>query len=59
MERVQRYSGDWVRVKADNNLVTFLRTQGYSEKAIAEICKWYVCSTTKSVSGKLPAGFKN
>jgi hypothetical protein len=48
-----------VRVGAENGLINFLRTEGYSERAIEEICKWYVCSTTKASSGRLPAKLKN
>jgi hypothetical protein len=48
-----------VRVGAENNLINFLRTQGYSERAIEEICRWYVCSTTRVSSGKLRAKLKN
>jgi hypothetical protein len=36
-----------------------LRTQGYSERAIEEICKWYVSSTTRSTVGKVPVELKN
>jgi predicted Ser/Thr protein kinase len=46
-------------MKTANDFIVFLRTQGYSERAIEEICKWYVCSTTKSSSGKLPVWLRN
>lgn len=46
-------------MKIESNFVNFLRTEGYSERAIEEICKWYVCSTTKSPVGKVPVEPKN
>jgi predicted Ser/Thr protein kinase len=46
-------------MKTANDFIVFLRTQGYSERAIEEICKGYVCSTTENSSGKLPLESKN
>ena len=46
-------------MRSESNFVAFLKTQGYSERAIEEICKWYVSSTTKSVAGNVPVELKN
>jgi len=46
-------------MKAANDFAVFLKTQGYSERAIEEICRWYVCSTTGDSTGKLPLEPKN
>ncbi len=51
--------GVYAMVRVENDFVTYLKMQGYSDRAIAEICKWYVCSTTKICSGKLPPELKN
>ncbi len=52
-------SEECVVVRVENDLVSYLRTQGYSDRAIAEICRWYVSSTTKVSSGNLPSELKN
>ena len=53
------FEGGFAVMKAANDFVVFLRIQGYSDRAIEEICKWYVCSTTGDSSGKLPLEQKN
>ncbi len=59
-EQFQIYSFEvYAMVRVENDFVTYLKTQGYSDRAIAEICKWYICSTTKISSGKLPPELKN
>ncbi len=44
-------------MKATSNLVVSLRIQGYSERAIREICRWFSCSTTQN--SELPLELKN
>ena len=51
--------GVGLEMRSESNFVAFLKTQGYSERAIEEICKWYVSSTTKSVAGNVPVELKN
>ncbi len=46
-------------MKTESNFINVLRTQGYSERVIEEICKWYVSSTTKSSVGKMAVELKN
>jgi predicted Ser/Thr protein kinase len=46
-------------MQTKNNFENFLRSQGYSERAIAEICRWYVSSTTKNQAAKLRIEMKN
>ena len=48
-----------LRMKTPSYFTNLLREQGYSDNAIEEICRWYVCSTTKDSTGKLPRNFKN
>ena len=40
-------------MKSPTSFTALLREQGYSEAAIEEICKWYVCSTTEEPTAKL------
>jgi len=47
------------RMKAGSSFASVLREQGYSESAIAEICKWYICSTTNSSGDKVMSLPKN
>jgi len=40
-------------MKSPTPFTALLREQGYSEAAIEEIVRWYVCSTTEDSSAKL------
>jgi len=40
-------------MKVPTPFTALLREQGYSEAAIEEICRWYVCSTTEDSTAKL------
>jgi hypothetical protein len=42
---------DCRKLKTASALASMLREQGYSDRAVAEICRWYVCSTTDNTSG--------
>ncbi len=46
-------------MRSESNFVTFLKTQGYSDRAIEEICKWYVSSTTESATGNESVELEN
>jgi hypothetical protein len=47
------------RMKTPSYFTNLLREQGYSDNAIEEICRWYVCSTSKDSTGELPRNSKN